>query len=109
MQQQQRSPLDFSNTYHEEVLVSEGMGSRGGPCQHLYEPSHDPGGVALPRMHPSCHSVNTNSVTFILADCYTAYKLVTKPSSYHRAVAEAHDVAKAHITTSGLRILRLTT
>ena len=38
---------------------------------------------------------------------YTAYKLITKPSSYHRAGAEAHDVAKAHITTSGLRILRL--
>lgn len=42
--------------HHEEVFVSESLSSWGRPCQHLQEPSHDPGGVAFPRMHPPCHN-----------------------------------------------------
>lgn len=60
MQRQQLGPLSSNNTYHKKVLVSEGMGSRGGPCQHLQEPPHDPGGVALPWVHPPCHGAKTS-------------------------------------------------
>ena len=64
----------YNHKYHEKVFVSEGMSSRGWPCQHLQEPSHDPGGVALPRMHsPWHHARNHESVnTSTMVDRYRA-------------------------------------
>ncbi len=48
--------------YHEEVLVSEGLGCRGGSSEGLQQTPHDPGGVALPWVHPACKNIQFPSL-----------------------------------------------
>ena len=40
--------------YHEKVFVSESLGCRRGSSEGLQQTPNDPGGVALPRVHPAC-------------------------------------------------------
>lgn len=48
--------------YHEKVFVSESLGCRGGSSQGLQQTPHDPGGVALPWVHPACKDIQFSSL-----------------------------------------------
>ncbi len=48
--------------YHEEVFVSESLGCRGLSSEGLQQTPHDPGGVALPWVHPACKDIQFPSL-----------------------------------------------
>ncbi len=55
--------LSCTAQYHEEVFVSESLGCRGGSSESLQQAPHDPGGVALPWVHPACKDIQFPSLT----------------------------------------------
>ena len=49
--------LSCTAHHHEEVFVSEGLSCRRGSSEGLQQTPHDPGGIALPWVHPACRNI----------------------------------------------------